>query len=126
MKSLVEEIYEIIESLNLSIKNVELSKKFILISIDSVQNFIKSEINSFIDFPIIKNIFINVVIGEYLLLIKISKLENEISFDNAIQSIKEGDTSITYFENQNNTLESVSNYFLNKKKLLYRYRQIIW
>ena len=126
MNSIVYEISDRLNYLNLSIKNIYLSEKIILMDINSVENFIKCEINPFIDFCIIKDIFINVVIGEYLMLVKSSNLENDISLDSAIQTIKEGDTSITYFENENNKFQNVIDYFLNKKKLLYRYKQIIW
>ncbi len=126
MYNIIDEISNRLDCLNLSIENFQLSQKIILIAINSVENFIKSEINPFIDFSIIKDIFINVVIGEYLLLVKASNLENDLSLDAAIQTIKEGDTSITYFENKNINLENVINYFLDKKKLLYRYKQIIW
>lgn len=126
MNSIVYEISDRLNCLNLSIKNIYLSEKIILMAINSVENFIKCEINPFIDFCIIKDIFINAVIGEYLMLVKLSNLENDISLDNAIQTIKEGDTSITYFENENNKFQNVIDYFLNKKKLLYRYKQIIW
>lgn len=126
MENIVDEISDRLDCLNLAIENINLSKKIILIAINSVKNFIKSEINPFIDFSIIKDIFINMVIGEYLLLVKASNLENEISLDNAVQTIKEGDTSITYFENKNISLENVINYFLDKKRLLYRYKQVIW
>lgn len=126
MNSIVYEISDRLNCLNLSIKNIYLSEKIILMAINSVENFIKCEINPFINFCIIKDIFINVVIGEYLMLVKLSNLENDISLDNAIQTIKEGDTSITYFENENNKFQNVIDYFLNKKKLLYRYKQIIW
>lgn len=126
MNSIVYEISDRLNCLNLSIKNIYLSEKIILMAINSVENFIKCEINPFIDFCIIKDIFINVVIGEYLTLVKSSNLENDISLDSAIQTIKEGDTSITYFENENNKFQNVIDYFLNKKKLLYRYKQIIW
>lgn len=126
MNSIVYEISDRLNCLNLSIKNIYLSEKIILMAINSVENFIKCEIDPFIDFCIIKDIFINVVIGEYLILVKLSNLENDISLDNAIQTIKEGDTSITYFENESNKFQNVIDYFLNKKKLLYRYKQIIW
>lgn len=126
MNSIVYEIFDRLNCLNLSIKNIYLSEKIILMAINSVENFIKCEINPFIDFCIIKDIFINVVIGEYLMFVKSSNLENDISLDSAIQTIKEGDTSITYFENENNKFQNVIDYFLNKKKLLYRYKQIIW
>ncbi len=126
MNGIVYEVSDRLNCLNLSIKNIYLSEKIILMAINSVENFIKCEINPFIDFCIIKDIFINVVIGEYLMLVKSSNLENDISLDSAIQTIKEGDTSITYFENENNKFQNVIDYFLNKKKLLYRYKQIIW
>ena len=126
MNSIVYEISDRLNCLNLSIKNIYLSEKIILMAINSVENFIKCEINPFIDFCIIKDIFINVVIGEYLMLVKSSNLENDISLDSAILTIKEGDTSITYLENENNKFQNVIDYFLNKKKLLYRYKQIIW
>ncbi len=126
MNGIVYEVSDRLNCLNLPIKNIYLSEKIILMAINSVENFIKCEINPFIDFCIIKDIFINVVIGEYLMLVKSSNLENDISLDSAIQTIKEGDTSITYFENENNKFQNVIDYFLNKKKLLYRYKQIIW
>ena len=126
MNGIVYEVSDRLNCLNLSIKNIYLSEKIILMAINSVENFIKCEINPFIDFCIIKDVFINVVIGEYLMLVKSSNLENDISLDSAIQTIKEGDTSITYFENENNKFQNVIDYFLNKKKLLYRYKQIIW
>lgn len=126
MNNIVDEISDRLNCLNLSIKDTYLSEKIILMAINSVKNFIKCEINPFIDFSIIKDIFINIVIGEYLLLIKSSNLESDIPLDSAIKNIKEGDTSITYFENKNINFQDVINYFLDKKKLLYRYKQIVW
>lgn len=126
MENLITEISDRLNILNLSIEDIDLSEKIILIAINYVENFIKSEINPFLDFSIIKDIFINIVIGEYLSFVKISNIKNNISLDDAIKSIKEGDTSITYFENKNTNLDDIINYFLNNKKLLYRYKKIVW
>ena len=126
MENLILEISNRLQNLNLSIENITLSEKIISIAINSVENFIKSEITPFIDFFSIKDIFINIVIGEYLLLVKASNLHNQLSLDNAIKTLKEGDTSITYFENKNVSLQNVIDYFLDNKKLLYKYKKIIW
>nr|WP_317356798.1 hypothetical protein [uncultured Tyzzerella sp.] len=126
MENLILEISNRLQNLNLSIENITLSEKIISIAINSVENFIKSEITPFIDFFSIKDIFINIVIGEYLLLVKASNLHNQLSLDNAIKTLKEGDTSITYFENKNDSLQNVIDYFLDNKKLLYKYKKIIW
>ena len=126
METLINEISDRLNILNLSIEDIDLSEKIILIAINSVENFIKSEINPFIDFSIIKDIFINIVIGEYLSFIKISNIQNDISLDDAIKTIKEGDTSITYFENKNINFDDIINYFLNNKILLYSYTEIVW
>ncbi|WP_250278883.1 hypothetical protein [[Clostridium] colinum] len=126
MDNLIEEITNKLNYLNLSIEDNNLSKKIILIAINSIKNFIKSEINPFIDFYSIKDIFIDTVIGEYLLLIKSSNLKNDISLDNFIKSIKEGDVSITYFENKDKSFDNVINYFLDKKRLLYNYKKVVW
>lgn len=125
MDSLVNEILEKISLLNLSLEDDFLSKKIILIAINSVKNFIKSEIDVFIDFSIIKETFIDIVIGEYLLLIKLSNIDNNIDIDNVVKTIKEGDVSITYFENKK-TFDNIIEYFLDKKKLLYNYKKIVW
>ena len=125
MDSLVNEILEKISLLNLSLEDDFLSKKIILIAINSVKNFIKSEIDVFIDFSIIKETFIDIVIGEYLLLIKLSNIDNNIDVDNVVKTIKEGDVSITYFENKK-TFDNIIEYFLDKKKLLYNYKKIVW
>lgn len=126
LNNLVIEISDKINTLNLSIENTYLSEKIILMAIKSIKNFIKHQINPFIEFHIIKDIFIDIVIGEYLALIKISNIQHNIHFNDAIKSIKEGDISITYFENNTNDIQSVINYFLDKKKLLYKYKRIIW
>lgn len=126
LNNLVTEISDKINTLNLSIENTYLSEKIILMAIKSIKNFIKHEINPFIEFDIIKDIFIDLVIGEYLALIKTSNIQHNIPFNEAIKSIKEGDISITYFENNTNDIQSVINYFLDKKKLLYKYKRIIW
>ena len=126
LDNLVTEISDKINTLNLSIENVYLSEKIILMAIKSVKNFIQFEINPFIEFHIIKDVFIDIVIGEYLSLIKVSNIEHNISFDEAIKSIKEGDISITYFENSVNDIKTVSDDFLDKKKLLYKYKRIVW
>ncbi len=126
MDTLVDDILNKLNCLNLSIEDVNLSKKIILISINSIKNFVKYEINDFIDFYHIKEVFIDIVIGEYLSLLKLSNIKNDINLDNAIKSIKEGDTSITYFENKEKSLDNIIEYFLNKKKLLYKYKKVIW
>ncbi len=126
LDNLVTEISDKINTLNLSIENVYLSEKIILMAIKSIKNFIQFEINPFIEFNIIKDVFIDIVIGEYLSLIKVSNIEHNISFDEAIKSIKEGDISITYFENSVNDIKTISDYFLDKKKLLYKYKRIVW
>ncbi|WP_317367734.1 hypothetical protein [uncultured Tyzzerella sp.] len=126
MNNIIYQISDRLNCLNLSIKDTYLSEKIILMAINSVKNFIQCEINPFIDFSIIEDIFINIVIGEYLMLVKSSNLESDISLDSAIKSIKEGDTSVTYFENKNMNFQDIINYFLYKKRLLYRYKQIVW
>lgn len=126
MDTLVDDVLNKINCLNLSIEDTNLSKKIILMAVNSMKNFVKSEINAFIDFSIIKEIFIDIVIGEYLSLIKLSNIDTNINFDNVIKSIKEGDTSITYFENKEKTLDNIINYFLDKKRLLYNYKRVVW
>lgn len=126
MDSIVIQILDKIKCLNLNIKDVYLSEKIILMAINSVKDFIKCEINPFIDFSNIKDIFIDCVIAEYLSLVKASKLENDVDTEEAIQSIKEGDVSITYFENKKTTIDDIIKYYEDKKRLLYNFKRVVW
>ena len=126
MENIIDEICNKLDDLNLSIKNNYLSKKIILMAINSIKDFIKLEINPFIEFSLIKDTFVNLVIGEYLQLIKSANLETDLNLDKAIKSIKEGDTSITYFEKGNISLDDIIQYFINKKRLLYNFKRIVW
>lgn len=126
MDNIVIQIADKIKSLNLNIKDLYLSEKIILMAINSVKNFIKYEINPFIDFCNIKDVFIDCVIAEYLSLVKASKLENDLDTEEAIQTIKEGDVSITYFENQRTTIDDIIKYYEDKKRLLYNFKKVVW
>ncbi len=65
MDNISDEIIEKLNNLNLININLNLCKKIVFIAIKSVENYIKCEINSFIDFSLIKETFIDIVIGEY-------------------------------------------------------------
>lgn len=124
---IIDEITQKLNSLNLINIDSNLSEKIVIMAIESVKDFITYEISPFIQIPQIKNIFIDIAIGEYLSLIKYSNLEKEGLVDEAIKSITEGDTSITYFEeNKNNKIDMLISYFLDKKKLLLDFKTIRW
>ncbi len=115
-------------------------------AIKSIHSFIFSEISHFLDFNLIHDIFIDICIGEYLSILNscalthlivdfdISHSYSLISTDSNlsnIKTIKEGDTSITYFDSSSSSssstsLESIINYFLSKKSLLYNFKEITW
>ena len=122
MHSISDEIIQKLKTLNLININLNLSEKIVSIAINSIQNYINCEINPFIDFSLIKQIFIDLVIGEYLLLIKNANLDSTMDFEPAIKSISEGDVSITYstenLENNAQKLNFLIDYFLSKKSLL--------
>lgn len=126
MEKIVEEISNNLDTLNLSIENKILSEKIILMAINSIKDFIKFEINPFIEFSLIKDTFINLVIGQYLELIKNSNLQHNFNLEKAVKTIKEGDTSITYFEKGNVSLDDIIQYFLSKKSLLYNFKKVVW
>lgn len=120
-------IFEKLKSLDLLLDDELSSKNIIDMAISSIYNFICIEINPFIDFNSISNIFIDVTISEYLSLIKNSNLQSQFDFSSTIKSIKEGDTSITYFdENSSNSFQSIIDYFNSKKVLLYNYKVVKW
>lgn len=129
MENILNEVIENLEQLNLLNIDFELSKKIIIMSIQSVKNYIKCEINSFLDFSLIKDIFIQIVIGEYLLIIKNANLDENMVFEDAIKSISEGDVSITYFdklETKQDKLNKLIDYYLSKKRLLLNFKSIRW
>ena len=128
MHSISDEIIQKLKTLNLININLNLSEKIVSIAINSIQNYINCEINPFIDFSLIKQIFIDLVIGEYLLLIKNANLDSTMDFEPAIKSISEGDVSITYstenLENNAQKLNFLIDYFLSKKSLLLNFKSI--
>ena len=130
MHSISDEIIQKLKTLNLININLNLSEKIVSIAINSIQNYINCEINPFIDFSLIKQIFIDLVIGEYLLLIKNANLDSTMDFEPAIKSISEGDVSITYstenLENNAQKLNFLIDYFLSKKSLLLNFKSIRW
>ena len=129
MENILNEIIEKLQCLKLINIEIEYAKKITSICINSVKNYILCEINNNIDFLQIKEIFIDIVIGEYLTLIKNANLDENMEFETAIKSISEGDVSITYFENKNskdNKLNFLIQYFLNKKSLLLNFKAIRW
>ena len=124
MEEIIFKVESKLLTLKLAIEDSILSRKIIKMAIVSIQKFIKAEINPFIEFSLIENIFIDVVIGEYLRLLEVANIG--IDLEEAIKTIKEGDTSITYFEKKENRLNIVSNYFLEKKRMLYNFKAICW
>lgn len=130
MHSISDEIIQKLKTLNLININLNLSEKIVSIAINSIQNYINCEINPFIDFSLIKQIFIDLVIGEYLLLIKNANLDSTMDFEPAIKSISEGDVSVTYstenLENNAQKLNFLIDYFLSKKSLLLNFKSIRW
>lgn len=130
MHSISDEIIQKLKTLNLININLNLSEKIVSIAINSIQNYINCEINPFIDFSLIKQIFIDLVIGEYLLLIKNANLDDTMDFEPAIKSISEGDVSITYstenLETNAQKLNFLIDYFLSKKSLLLNFKSIRW
>lgn len=127
MENITKLISQKINLLGLDIDDEVLSQNIICTAISSVHNFIYSEINPFIDFDTIKNLFVDIVIAEYLSLIKNSNVQSQFDFSATVQSIKEGDTSVTYFDdNSSNSFQSIIDYFQSKKNLLYNYKVIKW
>lgn len=130
MDNISEEIIKKLNNLNLININLNLCKKIVFMAIKSIENYIKCEINSFIDFSIIKETFIDIVIGEYLTLIKNANLDENMNFETAIKSISEGDVSITYStetaETKEDRLNQLIGYFLAKKSLLLNFKAIRW
>lgn len=130
MKNISGEIISKLKNLNLINIDYVLCEKIVLMAMDSVENFIKCEINPFIDFQLIEQIFIDIVIGEYLVLVKNSGFYEEVFIEDAIKSISEGDISITYFTEGKTTKEQkfdlLINYFLNKKSLLSDFKTVRW
>lgn len=116
-------------------------------AIKSIHSFIFSEISPFLDFNLIHDIFIDICIGEYLSILNscalthlildfninhsYSLISSDTDLSN-IKTIKEGDTSITYFDSSSSSnsssssLEAIINYFLSKKTLLYNFKVITW
>lgn len=130
MENISDEIIEKLNNLNLININLNLCKKIAFMAIKSVENYIKCEINSFIDFSLIKEIFIDIAIGEYLTLIKNANLDENMKFETAIKSISEGDVSITYStetaETKEDRLNQLIGYFLGKRSLLLNFKAIRW
>ncbi|MDE6357179.1 MAG: hypothetical protein K2L15_01160 [Eubacteriales bacterium] len=130
MENISDEIIEKLNNLNLININLNLCKKIVFMAIKSVENYIKCEINSFIDFSLIKEIFIDIAIGEYLTLIKNANLDENMKFETAIKSISEGDVSITYStetaETKEDRLNQLIGYFLGKRSLLLNFKAIRW
>ena len=130
MENIENLILEKLKDLNLLNINEELALSIIDRAIDAVKSYIKYEINSNLDLSKIEDIFIDIVIGEYLFIIKNCNLDESLQFEQAIKTITEGDVSITYFEDISDSklerFNKLINYFLDKRKLLSKYRAIRW
>ncbi len=130
MENIENLILEKLKDLNLLNINEELALSIIDRAIDAVKSYIKYEINSNLDLSKIEDIFIDIVIGEYLFIIKNCNLDESLQFEQAIKTITEGDVSITYFEDTSDSklerFNKLINYFLDKRKLLSKYRAIRW
>ncbi len=143
--SIVQKIFQKIKLFNLIYIDEENSVNIINMAIKSIHSFIFSEISPFINFTLIEDLFIDICLGEYLSILDSCALTHLIvDFDvshsyslisssnsNNIKTIKEGDTSITYFEADassasSSSLSSIIEYFLSKKALLYNFKEIKW
>lgn len=143
--SVVQKIFKKIQLFNLIYIDEENSINIINMAIKSIHSFIFSEISPFIDFNLIEDLFIEICLGEYLSILNSCALTHLIvdfdapnsyslissSSQNNIKTIKEGDTSITYFESDissssSSSLSSIISYFLSKKALLYNFKEIKW
>lgn len=143
MEAIIQKIFDKIQFFNFIYIDESSSKSIISIAINSVHSFIFSEITPFLSpelFTQIEDIFIDISIGEYLSILNTSGLTKDIidfNLDNStnlmqgIKTIKEGDTSITYFDSSassstSTSITSIIDYLLNKKLLLYNYKVIKW
>lgn len=130
MQNLHSEVYDKLVSLNLILEDEQLSKKIISIAFQSVSSFIYSELGHFFDLSLIKHIVIDLVISEYLTLIKYSYLDTSIDFSPAIKSISEGDVSISYSPeltpSKSSFIDYLINHFSSKKTLLKNFSSIRW
>ncbi len=129
MENILNEVIEKLQALKLINIDILTAKKIATMCINSVKNYILLEINNTINFLEIKDIFIDIVIGEYLSLIKNANLDENMEFENAIKSISEGDVSISYFQNttsEEDKLKLLIQHFLNKKRLLLNFKAIRW
>lgn len=139
--SVVQKIFQKVTLFNLIYIDEENSINIINMAIKSIHTFIFSEISPYIDFNLIEDLFIDICIGEYLHILNSCSLTHLIlNFDaslsyslisssdtNNIKTIKEGDTSITYFEsNSSSSISSIIAYFLSKKTLLHNFKEIKW
>lgn len=123
---ILEETMDKLEALNLIYKDINLTKNIVKIAISSTENFIKSQINPTINIEKIKNTFIDIVIGEYLYLMENTFSQNKIYTDDAIKTIQEGDTTLTYFEDKKKPIDNLIKYFLSKKSELDSIKCINW
>lgn len=123
---MVDEILKRLEKLKLISKDVGLCENVAKVAILSVENYIKFEINPIIEFEKIKEIFIDLVIGDYLYLMKNTSEYEKFEIDDAIKTIREGDTSITYFEKKYTKIDALINYFKDKKKHLLSFKCVRW
>lgn len=129
MNVILNEVLNKLNYLDLLSIDIETTKKIIKIAINSAKSFVICEINFNMDFNKIRDIFIDIVISEYLILIKNTDFDKNMNFDNAIKSISEGDVSISYFQNKHSKQEKLDGlilYFSNKKSLLNNFKSIRW
>lgn len=129
MENILNQVIEKLQALKLINIDILTARKIATMCINSIKNYILIEINNTINFLEIKDIFIDIVIGEYLSLIKNANLDENMKFENAIKSISEGDVSISYFQNTNSEEEKLNlliRYFLDKKRLLLNFKAIRW
>lgn len=123
-----------LDLLNLSLEDTSLSDKILTISLSSVSSFFYSELGPFIDLsnlePNILSIFVDLVISEYLTLIKFSSLDSSLDFSPAIKSISEGDVSISYSPelstSKSSYIDFLISHFSSKKSLLKNFSSIRW
>lgn len=128
MDYLLDTVTQNIKNLNLTYIDDEQTLSILKIAFNSILNFINLNFDPFFDFNSIYHIISDITIGEYLLLIKNSNLQSQLDLQDSIKTISEGDISITYFESQSNEdkIDFLINYFLNKKKDLITFKSISW
>lgn len=128
LHSLKQDALEKIQTLNLNYLDDNYTSNIVQMAFNSVFNFFNLNFNPFFNFNSINHLIIDIIIGEYLVLIKNSNLQNQLNLDEAIKTISEGDVSVTYFQTQTkeDKIDLLINHFLDKKKELLTFKSITW